>query len=222
MPRRKKVVTKRRRKKRGLFRNSISPKIGIPLLIIAIILLMSPFIADAYASYRQALLLEEYRNAFAFKPEINVNINRGAPTGFEAVILEIPRLELEVAVLPPPDTYEGYMKLLLRSPVFLRSSLYPGAQGIVSITAHRIDHGNYFYDLDFLEEGDKLYLKTPGHSFEYTVFENKIINENNTHYVDEHGDRYILALVTCEPKTTRQPTPYRLIVRAELKKVEKL
>ena len=221
MPRKRRVARRRKKKRRGLFRNSLNPKLGIPLLLIAVVLLVSPFIAEAYASYRQSILLQQYRDSFAPKPEINFSVNKGAPTGFEGVILEIPRLELEVAILPPPDSFDDYMRLLLQSPVFLRGSVYPGAQGIVSMTAHRIDHGNYFYDLDFMEKGDKIYLKTPGYSFEYTVFENKIINEYDTHYVDNHGDKYILALVTCEPKTTRQPTPYRLLVRAELEKVER-
>lgn len=215
-----------------LFKRSLSPKLGIFLLFIGTILLFSPLFSNMYTKHQQAILLEEYRKAFIDKPGLNFLVlqegdegtafllNEGAPTGFDNVILAIPRLDVEVAVLGPPIDYAGYGPMLFKAPVFFSDSVYPGGQGNVAITAHRLDHGSYFYDLDLLEEGDKIYLETPGLRFEYIVQESKIIDETDTSIVRDHADPHYLVLVTCEPKDTRQPTPIRLAVRAELEKTE--
>ncbi len=219
---------------RGFFKRSLSPKLGIFMLFLGTLLLFSPFFSDIYTKHQQALLLEEYRKAFANKPDLDFLIFNeddedsvfilpdGAPTGFENVILIIPSLDVEVAVIGPPKDFAGYGPMLLKAPVFFRDSVYPGGQGNVAITAHRLDHGSYFYDLDLLEEGDKIYLETPGLRFEYIVQESKIIDETDTSIVRDHADPHYLVLVTCEPKDTRQPTPIRLAVRAELETTEPL
>ncbi len=220
-------------KKRSFFNRSLSPKLGFFLLFLGTLLLLSPFFSNLYTNYQQSLLLEKYRQAFSDKPDLNFIFDEddeealyflpnGAPTGFENVILIIPRLKVEVAVIGPPETFAGYGPMLLKAPVFFRDSVYPGAQGNVAITAHRLDHGSYFYDLDLLKEGDKIYLETPGLRFEYIVQESRILDEKDTSIVRDHADPHYLVLISCEPKDTRQPTPLRIAVRAELEKTEPL
>ncbi len=204
-----------------LFKDSVSPKIGIPLLIIGVLLLISPLLSNVYANYQQAKILKQYQQV-TDRPDISLDLTKGAPTGFDNVVLQIPRLDLEVALLGPPETFDGYNPLLLKAPVFYRDSVYPGAQGNVAITAHRIDHGSYFYDLDFMEAGDEIYLNTPGFQFVYTVKESMIIDKTEMEIVNNHTSEHYLVLVTCEPKTTRQATPLRLAVRAELKETKSL
>ncbi len=215
-------MPKTRKKKMKTSRSFLSPKVGIPLIIIGALLLLSPLLSDLYANYQQKKLIEQHREAFAGNPgdRIPVDLEDGAPTGFKNVILEIPRLDVEVAVLEPPESFEGYEPLLRQGPVFYRESVYPGAKGNVAVTAHRIDHGNYFHDLDFLEEGDKIHLHTPEYSFTYVVTGSEIIDKHDMDIIVDHSETPYLLLVSCEPKHTREPTPLRIAVQGELAGVE--
>ncbi len=199
------------------------PYIGIPLILVGLLLLLSPLLTNAYTNYHQEQLLAQYQEGMDIEiPEFDELMMYGVPTVFENVIIKIPRLDVTAAVVPPPVEYcpDEYLVLLRRGPVFLTQSFPPGAIGNVAITGHRLDHGDHFKDLDFLEEGDEIILETPAFIITYEFVESAIVDEYDWDLIIDHSDVRRLVLHTCEPKTTRQHTPDRLIVRAEMKDME--
>lgn len=157
------------------------------------------------------------------EPDYFDELKYGVTTLFEGVKIIIPKLNVEAKIIPPPEIYclSTYNDLTKQGPVFLTGSVFPGAEGNVSVTAHRVGHGYYFKDLDFLKTDDEIILETPEFILTYKFVGSKIVNKYDWSLLNDHSVVRRLVLVTCDPKTTYQHTPDRLIVRAELDTIKK-
>ncbi len=206
---------------------------GIAFVLFFVLFLSSPAINDWHRQHYGSLARGEQEvsalTAPLSAPELPViiedyleQLRTGVPSIYDDVIIRIPRLEVETNVVPPPITYSvsAYNTLLQQGPVFLTDSVPPGGEGNVSITAHRVGHGYYFRDLDFLEEGDEIILDTPEFIIVYKFVYNKIVNEYDWSLIRDHSEVRRIVLHTCDPKTTYSHTPDRLIVRGELDRIE--
>lgn len=219
-------MPERRKKRKIKTKKATNLRIGITLMIIGIILLASPILTDLYTNYQQNRLLKEYQEAFDDPPDINVFPTDGAPTDFERVIIKIPKIELEVAVIAPPATSEELDRLNRKGPVFFRASAVPGAKETVAIIAHRNVYGGHFKNIHLLGDGDRIYLDTPQRNYIYSFAESVIIDINDEEKMEEIFDvepgNHRLLLTTCEhmDRTPHWDTPYRLVVVAHLEEVE--
>lgn len=219
------TAEKKGKRKTG-FQKKTKTRMGIVLVIVGIILLASPWLTDLYTNWQQGILLREYEGAFDKLPGIDFLPAEGAPTGFENVILKVPKNELEVAVIAPPTTIEELDRLNRKGPVFFRSSAMPGAKETVAIIAHRNVYGGHFKNIHLIGEGDKIYLDTPQRNYIYSFVESIIVDINDDEKMEEIFDvepeNHRLLLTTCEHmgKNPHWDTPYRLIVVANLEKVE--
>ncbi len=112
------------------------------------------------------------------------------------------------------------MALLNEGPVHYQFSALPGTEdGNVVIAGHSPSPWYHFYDLDRLEEGDRVYLETAGFLFVYRVSGYEIVDKYNWDPLFE-TDYPALTFQTCHPKDYEGfDHPERLMVRAELKEV---
>jgi len=124
--------------------------------------------------------------------------------------LRIPRIGVDRIVV------QGISREDLRKgPGHYPDTPLPGQEGNVAIAGHRTTYGAPFGNLDLLEEGDKIFVRTAYGSFTYEVFlANFIVQPKDVEVLQNDKFRpAILTLTTCNPKYS---AAQRLVVQAVL------
>lgn len=133
----------------------------------------------------------------------------------------IPKIGANSRITPNvnPDNEEEYLRVLSQTIAHAKGTSFPGLNGTTYLFAHSVDNfwsvGRYnavFYLLNKMEKGDEVVLFFNGKRYNYLVNETKIVNANETQYIDSllgQGERVILQ--TCWPPGT---TWKRLLVFA--------
>jgi len=137
---------------------------------------------------------------------------RKALTGAAAeplAVLRIPRLRIEVPVLPGTDDVT-----LDRGVGHIEDTALPGAEGNSGIAGHR---DGFFRGLKDIAEGDVIELETAGGKDSYRVERTWIVDPEDVSVLDPTPTRAV-TLVTCYPFYYVGPAPRRFIVRAALVK----
>jgi len=100
------------------------------------------------------------------------------------------------------------------------STQQPGEKGNFAVAAHRQTHGQVFWDIDKLQEGDKIYLQTAEGYYTYTWYATEVVAPSNgdvllptPHKWGVEPTKSILTMTTCHPKYTTQQ---RMIAYSEL------
>jgi sortase A len=124
-------------------------------------------------------------------------------------VLRIPKLRLEVAVLPGTDD-----RTLDRAVGHIDDTALPGADGNSGIAGHR---DGFFRGLKDITEGDVIELETSKAKEVYRVERTWIVDPEDVSVLDQTPAR-ALTLVTCHPFYFIGPAPRRFIVRAVLSK----
>ncbi len=83
----------------------------------------------------------------------------------------------------------------------------PGQKGNFAVAAHRATNGEPFRDIDQLQVGDKVYVETQDHWYEYTLRRDEIVAPQATWVLDpvpgdagaEAAER-LITLTTCNPR----------------------
>ncbi len=146
-------------------------------------------------------------NAPAFRPPRAKDVaaaplRRGDPLSE----LDVPRLRLSVMVL------EGDDERTLRSGAghIPGTALVPG-QGNIGIAGHR---DTFFRSLRFIQPNDRITLRMPAGSTQYTVSDVEIVPPTEVQTLSPAPGRD-LTLVTCYPFHYPGPAPKRFVVRAK-------
>jgi sortase A len=122
-------------------------------------------------------------------------------------VLRIPRLRLEVPVLPGTDD-----PTLDRGVGHIDDTALPGADGNSGIAGHR---DGFFRGLKDIAEGDVIELETATVKEIYRVERTWVVDPADVWVLDPTSTR-VLTLVTCYPFYYVGPAPRRFIVRAVL------
>ncbi len=121
-------------------------------------------------------------------------------------VLRIPRIGLEVPVLPGTDELT-----LNRAVGAIAGTALPGEVGNVGIAGHR---DGFFRGLKDIESGDRLELETLGGKQEYRVTSIRIVDPSEVHVLAP-TPRQVVTLVTCYPFYFVGKAPLRYVVQAE-------
>ena len=124
-----------------------------------------------------------------------------APLG----VIRIPRLRIEVPVLPGTDD-----RTLDRAAGHIDDTPLPGAVGNSGIAGHR---DGFFRGLKDIAEGDVIELETVNAKEVYRVERTWVVDPEDVSVLDPTSTR-VLTLVTCYPFYYVGPAPRRFIVRA--------
>jgi sortase A len=139
----------------------------------------------------------------------------------EEFSLKIEALGLDVRVLPNIDAANpvSYGPALKQGVAHAKGSAFPGQGKLVYIFGHSTNYEWFvaelnavFYQLKDLEPGDTVVVSQGDKRLAYAVREIKIIEADETTYIEEHLDDDWLVLQTCYPPGT---TWKRLIVIAQ-------
>lgn len=139
----------------------------------------------------------------------------------------IPKIGANEKITPNVDSdNEGeYLEVLRHSIAHAKGTAFPGIDGTTYLFAHSTDNfwdiGRYnavFYLLNKLEKGDDIVLYFADKRYNYKVSETKIVEANDTHYIDSAlGMGQKIILQTCWPPGTAWK---RLLVFATPKEIE--
>ena len=139
--------------------------------------------------------------------------------------LRIPKIGLDTAVVEgvrPQDLVNGPghypacrngFELPLCSK---HEEVLPGEKGRVIVSGHRTTYGAPFWDMDRLERGDAVIVRTDWGRFVYRVTRHKIIDAEDSGSVVKMGKKAEMMFTTCHPRFS---AAQRLLVFAELKPV---
>ena len=122
-------------------------------------------------------------------------------------VLRIPRLRLEVPVLPGTDD-----RTLDRAVGHIEDTPLPGADGNSGIAGHR---DGFFRGLKDITQGDVIELETTKGKEVYRIERTWVVDPEDVGVLDPTPTR-ALTLVTCYPFYYIGPAPQRFIVRAVL------
>jgi sortase A len=122
--------------------------------------------------------------------------------------LVIPRIDFDMIVVQGTDE-----ESLKKGPGHYPDTADPwDATGRVGIAGHRTTYLHPFYDLDRMQVGDTITLRTEYGSFDYAVTKVFIVPEAGSGIVLAQTPRPTLVLTTCNP---RYSSSQRLIVTAD-------
>src|SRR5687767_5964574 len=127
------------------------------------------------------------------------------PSAAPLAVLLIPKIRLEVAVLPGTDD-----RTLDRAVGHIEDTALPGADGNSGIAGHR---DGFFRGLKDIAPGDTIELQTLEGTERYRVERTWVVAPEDVSVLDP-TDMRALTLVTCFPFYFSGPAPQRFIVRA--------
>jgi sortase A len=129
----------------------------------------------------------------------------GGPASAPLAVLRIPKLQLEVPILPGTDD-----RTLDRAVGHIDDTAAPGVDGNSGIAGHR---DGFFRGLKDITPGDAIELDTLDGKQIYRVERTWVVNPEDVSVLDPTPSR-TLTLVTCYPFYYIGPAPRRFIVRA--------
>ncbi|MDO4540544.1 MAG: class E sortase [Syntrophomonadaceae bacterium] len=124
------------------------------------------------------------------------------------MVLQAPRMGLRSKVIGGTSVQQ-----LKRAPGLYSNSLLPCATGAtVSIAAHRDVYGAWFYNIDRMTDGDRMYLHLGDKTYTYEYESTLIVEPTDTSVLNQRGYGS-LVLTSCTPKGTSKQ---RIIVIGRL------
>jgi sortase A len=101
---------------------------------------------------------------------------------------------------------------LKKAPGHYPQTPLPGQEGNAAIAGHRTTYGAPFYDLNEVDVGDEIIVRTLQGEFTYVIREKTIVQPDQVEVLDPREGAW-LTLTTCEPRYSARK---RLVVAAEL------
>ena len=192
----------------------------IPLLVIitGLLLMMYPLILFLEVKYQQELLIKDIRSTNSRLEDTSGGVDKESIVEenwdkWQATILEIPKISLEVSIVAVDDL-SVFEEKANQPPGHFPGTAFPGQIGNVAIAGHRTGPAGYFRNLNKLATGEEILLHTRRKTYKYKV--EKVFVTDKEHWeVIEPTDYSALTLTTCE-RVGLVSNAKRLIVRARL------
>lgn len=187
---------------------------GLGLWILGIGLYLYPDIATSWQKIqiRHYVKVYEKQVSKAQVPKAQVPKEQMSSYGY----IQIPKMQVTLPLYVGEE--EEHLK---KGAAILRESDLPGGKNKnCVIAAHRGYRGKpYFRDIEMLESGDEILLRTPERKLRYKVLQAKIIKPEDTKYLKRQKGRDLITLLSCHPY--RGNGKYRYLVYAVRKKENK-
>lgn len=129
------------------------------------------------------------------------------PPGEAVAMLRIPKLDLEKVVVEGVSVAD-----LRKAPGHYPRTPMPGQPGNAAIAGHRTTYGAPFWDLDQLQPGDEILVRTLQGEFRYEVDRTSVVRPDQLEVLDQTEEAR-LTLTTCNPRFS---AAQRLVVSAVL------
>ena len=130
------------------------------------------------------------------------------PQGEAVAIIRIPKIDIEKTVVEGVGVAD-----LKKAPGHYPQTPMPGQPGNAAIAGHRTTYGAPFFELDQLEVGDEILVRTLQGEFRYEVDRKMVVRPTQVEVLDPTEEAR-LTLTTCNPRFSAAE---RLIVSAVLR-----
>lgn len=142
------------------------------------------------------------------QPVLNGNVLVNYPTfGTKYATLKIESINLELPV------YYGANYTILKSGIAHDdTSFFPGEGGSIILAGHNFK--TFLANLPQAEIGDKIELNTNYGTFNYEIYDTKVVNETDTEKVPIQNEKEILMIYTCWPINNIGHASQRYVVYA--------
>lgn len=181
---------------------------GVVVLLFVVYQLWGTGLREAQA---QDQLTESFAETLATAPVVPPELPAPAPLappeGEAVAMLRIPRIGVEKAVVEGVGVDD-----LQKGPGHYPDTPLPGQPGNAGIAGHRTTYGAPFFELDQLEVGDEILVRTLQGEFRYEVDRTLVVRPDQVEVLDPTEEAR-LTLTTCNPRFS---AAQRLIVSAVL------
>jgi len=160
-----------------------------------------------YINYKTTKINQEFVNKYKESTKNLENINDEYEVGDVIGVLNIPKIDLEVAIK------RGITNEILKDSVgHFENTAMPGEYGNFSVAGHRAYTSNKFFsNLDEVEIGDELMVLFENETIKYIVNSIDIVTPDKVEVVDsKDNSKKEITLVTCTPKYVGS---HRLIIK---------
>ena len=106
-------------------------------------------------------------------------------------------LKIDSIDLDLPIYHGDSLKILRHGVGHYAGSYFPGEGGTIILAAHNTN--GFFNKLDQIKNGDKVIIKADYATFEYKVYDSKVVKETDLAAFDINHDEEILIMYTCYP-----------------------
>lgn len=178
---------------------------SVGLLVGAVAIIGYPFYTNLLQDRLQSQLDRQIQS-----PELRqAYLDRNVEVGDSLTRIVIPELDVDTVVV------EGTTATALRAGAgHYADTPLPCEIGNVAIAGHRTTYGRPFHNVDLLEEGDEITLRTPIGSCTYEVErEPFVVAPQALEVLNNTPDEATLTLTTCHPKGSARQ---RMIIKATL------
>ncbi len=110
--------------------------------------------------------------------------------------IEIPRIGLDAIVVELADLDD--LESLKNGPGHINGTAYPGQVGNCVISGHRTTYGAPFRNVNELQPGDDIILRTAAGDYTYKVTETRIVEPTDLSVLEQGTDRRV-TLTACHP-----------------------
>jgi sortase A len=168
---------------------------GTLLLLAGFLVVLFPFMTEAYGRHRQQVLREDFESK-AVQASKGTAPQKGAQADWDSLPfrLVIPQIWVDAVV---KEGVNG--KSLATGPVHYPGTALPGGKGNCVVFGHRTTYGSPFHWLDRLKPGDGIAAQTLNGWIWYVVEEVKIIPESDLGQAIFWPTDTRLSLFTCNP-----------------------
>ncbi len=180
---------------------------GVVVLLFVVYQLWGTGLREAQA---QSTLTESFTETLAAAPPPAaepVDVPLPPPEGEAVAIIRIPKIGVEKAVVEGVNVAD-----LQKGPGHYPETPMPGQPGNAGIAGHRTTYGAPFFELDKLEMGDEILVRTLQGEFRYEVDRISVVRPSQVEVLDPTEEAR-LTLTTCNPRFSAAE---RLIVSAVL------
>jgi sortase A len=112
--------------------------------------------------------------------------------GVKFATISIPSIDLKLPV------YHGDTNKILRKGIgHYAGSYFPGENGTIILAGHNYE--SMFRNIDYIKKGEKITLKTTYGTFEYEVYDKKIVKATNLNAFKIQHETERLIIYSCYP-----------------------
>lgn len=155
----------------------------------------------------QSQLTEEFSAALVTEAVPPGGAPLPTPDGEAVAVIRIPKIGVEKAVVEGVGVAD-----LKKGPGHYPGTPLPGQTGNAAIAGHRTTYGAPFFEVDRLEQGDEILVRTLQGEFRYAVDRKTVVRPDQVEVLDPTEEAR-LTLTTCNPRYSARE---RLIVSAVL------
>jgi len=177
---------------------TVATNLAIAFFFTAIFVLLYYYIVeDKISTYINLINTTAVSNTEEIQSETKYNLEAKKLLHYPKYGKKYATLEINSIKLKLPVYHGDSLKILRYGVGHYAGSYFPGENGTIILAAHNTN--GFFNKLDKVNKGDKVVIKANYATFEYQVYDMKVVKETNLDAFEIQHDEERLIMYTCYP-----------------------